>query len=207
MDGALILRIALLDFVRLYPPHNGETTSSILVELLSNWKIPRNVSKITTDNASDMCCSMAKLCIMLNIRSKKSRVVTDLHMRGIAHIVNFPIGDCLKEVYRQLIHIRSLISALHSSVNRSDKFESTGRSLGFTVALLDLNVVTRWSSTFEMIKNAYNLCMVLNSVTRLTSIVNELRAFAIPNKMWEKLMISHFLSSAVSLRECQSCSN
>lgn len=79
-----------------------------------------------------MCSAMNKLCTMLKIRSNSPRVVTDLHVRCIAHVVSLESGDCLKEV-PGIDKTRSLLAAMHSSVKRSDIFESTLRQIRVTV--------------------------------------------------------------------------
>lgn len=108
---------------------------------------------------------MDKLCTMLNIRNNTSRVVTDFHVRCMSQVVNLAIGDYFKEVHGQIDEIRSFLSAMRSSVKHRDIFESTRRQIGLTVALPGLHVLNRWSSTFEMIQNAYKERTVLISLT------------------------------------------
>lgn len=68
-----------------------------------------NVRAITTDSTIDMCSAMSKLCTRLNIRNNTSRVVTYLHVRCIADVVNPAIGDYLKDVHGQMDQIRSCL--------------------------------------------------------------------------------------------------
>lgn len=202
IDKTWCLRHVLLDFVRFPTPHNGETTSTLLFDLLSSWHLLSKVKAITTDNASDMCSAMSKLTDMMNIRNNSARCVQDIHVRCIAHVVNIAVKDCLAEVHDHISQIRALLSAIRSSVKRRDIFETTQRQLGLTVGMPSLDVPTRWSSTFTMIRGAYRARSVLNSITTK---VNDLRSFAVPNEVWEKASsICVFLESAASLTECQS---
>lgn len=205
VDKDWCLRNVLLDFVRFPTPHNGETTSNVLFELLSYWNIIGSVKAITTDNASDMCTAMAKLIDKMNIKNNTNRRVCDMHVRCIAHVVNLAVKDCLNDVHQEINSVRSLLSAIRCSVKRRDAYEHAERQLGLTVSLPSLDVPTRWSSTFNMIKNAYKARSILNTIT---SKVNDLRSYAVTNEVWMRAStICTFLESAASLTECQSGSS
>lgn len=81
-------------------------------------------------------------------------------------------------------------------------YETTQKQLGITISAPSLDVVTRWSSTFTMLRNAYRIRVFLNTIR---SKVHYLRTFSISNDVWEKCWtICDFLQSAASLTECQS---
>lgn len=154
VNGEWVLRNALLDFMRFPTSHNVETILTMLFELLSNSNTLGNIRAITKDNANVICSAMGKWWTMLNIWNSTLKVLTDLHLRCIAHVINLATCDCLKKVHGQIDQIRSLLSALGSSIKRHGIFESTRRQLRLTVTLPGLDVVTRWSSSFEMVQKA-----------------------------------------------------
>lgn len=71
---------------------------------------------MTTENESDTIAAMGNLVDMLNIRNIINKSVNEVHVRGIAHIVNLAVKDCLKGVQSQNIQISSLLSAMRYSV-------------------------------------------------------------------------------------------
>lgn len=77
---------------------------------------------------------------MFNITNNKSRTVSDLHLRCIAHVVDLAVKDCLTDINAQINQIRSLLSVMRCSINRSDMYEDTQRQLGLTVALPSMDV-------------------------------------------------------------------
>lgn len=98
-----------------------------------------------------------------------------------------------------------MIQAIRSSVKRRDIYESSQKNLGITVGLPSLDVPTRWSSTFNMVLNAYKARAVLNS---MTTKVSDLRGYQVSKRVWERAAeICRFLDSAVSITECQSGSS
>lgn len=180
VDKEWVLRHVLLDFVRFPKPHNGTTNSSILMELLTHWNLTSKLRAVTTDNASDICSAMEKLLDMLNIRNNTSTVITNFHVRCIAHVVHLAVGECLKDIHGNVSLSWSLLSAIRWSIKRRDIYEKTQKQLEITVSLSCLDVLTRWSSTFNMIRNVTKARPILDS---MTAKVPDLRAFAISNEI------------------------
>ena len=98
--------------------------------------------------------------------------------------------------------VRSLIASIRSSVKRRNMYEIIRNTLGLKHEIRCLDVPTRWSSTFHMIKKAYEARHVLDT---MTSRCPDLQNKSISNDTWDTVStISTFLQSAASLTECQS---
>lgn len=125
---------------------------------------------------------MDKLIEMLNIRNNKFRLVNEFYIRCIAHIDNHSLKHCLNVAHKHGGEIRSLMSAMRSSVKRRYLYEITQKKLELTVTLPSLDVATRWPSTFWMVRNAYKESAILHTLTKK---VSQIRSFSISNEVWE----------------------
>lgn len=179
----------------------------MLFNLMTHWNLLGKVRAKTTNNASDMRSAMAKLTDMLNVRNDTSPV-ENLNLcvprTIIAHVVNLSVKYCLSEEHVQVYQIRSLLSAMRSSLKKTDIYESTQRQLGLSMSLPSLDVPLRFSATFSLIRNACKLYIykarpILNS---LTNKVHNLPSFTINHDVWKKSeVICNFLEMTASTTE------
>lgn len=93
IDKNWVLKYVLMDFQRFTAPHNGATTSTILIKLPAICNLLGTVRALNTDNDIYSCSSMVTLTNMLNISINIARKVTDIHVRCIAHIVNLEVSE------------------------------------------------------------------------------------------------------------------
>ncbi|XP_050222385.1 zinc finger BED domain-containing protein RICESLEEPER 2-like [Mercurialis annua] len=123
----------VLSFVPIFS-HKGDAIGKAIETCLLEWGIT-NVFSVTDDNASsnDVAISYLKRRII-----NWGNHVADckyVHMRCIAHIINLVATEGLKDV--------------NPSVKRSAEIEGIGCQ-----SSLCLDVITRWNSTFLMLKRA-----------------------------------------------------
>lgn len=67
-------------------------------------------------------------------------------------------------IREEIENIRSLVNSFVASVMRGDIFESLKFKLGVRAKLLELDVETRWSSPFIIIKSLYVASRIFNAV-------------------------------------------
>lgn len=78
-----------------------------------------------------------------------------LHMRCIAHILNLIVQDGLKDVSESVKKVRECVRYIRNSPVRLTKFREVADLVGIeSKACLSLDVPTRWSSTYLMLKTA-----------------------------------------------------
>jgi hypothetical protein len=78
-----------------------------------------------------------------------------LHMRCATHIVNFIVQGGLKELDISIKRVRATVKFIKSSPSRIAKFKKCAELEKVnTKAFLSLDVVTRWNSTYNMLKVA-----------------------------------------------------
>lgn len=77
------------------------------------------------------------------------------HMRCCAHILNLIVGDGLKELNDSISSIRNAVRYVRSSPSRLKRFKEACEEVNIeSKALLCLDVVTRWNSTYMMLDAA-----------------------------------------------------
>ncbi|KAL6845617.1 hypothetical protein ACP4OV_025112 [Aristida adscensionis] len=77
------------------------------------------------------------------------------HVRCAAHVINLIVKDGLQAVDRVIDDVRDSVKYIRSSQSRKEKFEEIVQELGISyVKRPSLDVATRWSSTYLMLKAA-----------------------------------------------------
>ncbi|XP_062109554.1 zinc finger BED domain-containing protein RICESLEEPER 2-like [Humulus lupulus] len=77
------------------------------------------------------------------------------HMRCCAHILNLVVSDGLKEMSGAISSIRNAVRFVRSSPARLKRFKEACKDVNVeSKALLCLDVVTRWNSTYMMLEVA-----------------------------------------------------
>lgn len=92
----------MLEFFRFPTPHYGDTKSIFLFEMLLKSNILWKLRAITTDNASRMLSAISKLTNMMKIRKNKLRMVGDVHVKCIAHVVSVEVKECLTDIQKHV---------------------------------------------------------------------------------------------------------
>lgn len=192
----------VLDFVSFVTPHTGDASCALLPAVINSWEIGGKMHAITTDNAIDVCGGASKLLTRFAAEVPAPPILEDYHVLCIAHVLNIAIKECIELIREEIGNILSLVNSVLTSVKRSDIFESVKIELG-RAKLSVLDVETRWSSTFVMIKSAYVSCLIFNSVYNRAL---ELSDFIITGGDWENAnsIFCNFLDTAASITELQS---
>ena len=152
IDDAWTLHSRIISFKYVPCPHDALALTEALSSSMSEWSIEDKVSTVTLDNAStnDAMISLLKQkfdpsCFILNGEL--------LHMRCCAHILNLIVRDGLSVIGDSIDKIRDSVAYWSGTPKRYEKFEENARHLGVACTKkLSLDCVTRWNSTYLMIK-------------------------------------------------------
>ncbi|KAM6578227.1 hypothetical protein CsatB_030064 [Cannabis sativa] len=144
----------IISFKYVLCPHDAPALTEAVSSSMSEWIIEDKVSTVTLDNAStnDAMIPLLKQkfdpsCFILNGEL--------LHMRCCAHILNLIIRDGLSVIGDSIDKIRDSIAYWSGTPKWYEKFEENACHLGVTsTEKLSLDCVTRWNSTYLMIKTA-----------------------------------------------------
>lgn len=196
------MKSLLLDFPCFITPHTGNSVCNQLISTILEWGIGNKVQSITTDNGSDVVSGVTKLNnILLTMFPDQRRIENSFHIRCVAHVLNLAVKDCMKIVHSEISSIRHAIHALSISTKRRDIFLSLCKELHCSVEIPGLDVDTRWSSTFIMIKKAYKAKrVIMSTISRIQDFNN-----TITDLEWEKARkVYEFLETAATITENQS---
>lgn len=125
----------------------------------------QRVTAIILDNSSDVCKVVATLCGIIDKTSKKKVIPLVLfHIRCIAHVINIAVKECFNLIYIEIFSVRSIITAIKSSVKWHDLYEKIIILLVVSFCgFPHIDFGTRWSLTFSMINKLYKLRMIFNA--------------------------------------------
>jgi hypothetical protein len=132
----------------------GDDIGKHLHKVLLEWGLDK-VMTVTVDNASANDSGITYLRRQMNSVNASIAEGKYLHMRCAAHIVNLIVQDGLKEVNNSIKRIRAAIKYIRASSSRIAKFKEVARwEKVDSKAFLNLDVCTRWNSTYEMLQAA-----------------------------------------------------
>jgi hypothetical protein len=132
----------------------GDDIGKHLQKVLLDWGLDQ-VMTVTVDNASANDSGVSYLRRQMN--SLKTSIADGkyIHMRCAAHIINLIVQDGLKEIDQSIKRIRAAIRFVRASSSRIAKFKEIARLEKVdSKAFLNLDVCTRWNSTYEMLAAA-----------------------------------------------------
>lgn len=156
IDSEWRLKKKILSFV-LVDGHKGDEIGKALDKLLIDWGTDR-VCTITVDNASSNDTCLAYMKRSLTNRGCTLARGQHLHMRRVAHVVNLVVQDGLKIMCHPVNRIRNAIKYVRASPMRLKVFKKCVElSKVDSKGLLNVDVSTRWNSTFVMLNTAEKL--------------------------------------------------
>lgn len=122
----------------------------------------KKVQSITTDNGADIIKGVEKLEAKVSTLFPAIEIIENsFHIRCVAHVINLGVKDSMKLIRKEISSIRTVINSITSSTKRRDTFIALCKELNQSVEIPSLDVETRWSSTFHMIRKAYKAKIVI----------------------------------------------
>jgi hypothetical protein len=134
--------------------HKGDDIGKNMHRCLLEWGLEK-VMCVTVDNASSNDSGVTHLRRQLNNAKTSIAEGKYLHMRCAAHIVNLIVQDGLKEVDISIKRVRAAVRYIKNSTSRLAKFKELAEEEKVdSKAFLNLDICTRWNSTYLMLKAA-----------------------------------------------------
>ncbi|KAK9221778.1 hypothetical protein WN944_010207 [Citrus x changshan-huyou] len=153
IDNNWTLHKKILNFCQV-ADHKCETIGRQIETCLLDWGIER-VFTITVDNASSNDGTVFYLSKVVNNWNGAILGGQNMHLRCSAHILNLIVAERLKEYHQSISKIHNVVRFVRSSPSRTQKFKAYAeREKISSNKLLCLDVITRWNSTFFMLKAA-----------------------------------------------------
>ncbi|XP_028296828.1 zinc finger BED domain-containing protein 4-like [Gouania willdenowi] len=129
----------LLDCFVLTDRHTSAHLASELKRVADEWGVSDKVVACVTDNASNIVAAL------------RDHLHWD-HIPCFAHVLNLVVRAALREVQGTVHKIKAVVEYFHRSTVASDKLKATQQQMGQEQLRLKQDVVTRWNSTFYMVK-------------------------------------------------------
>ncbi|KAF7807266.1 zinc finger BED domain-containing protein RICESLEEPER 2-like [Senna tora] len=134
--------------------HRGDTIGKAIEKCLLGWGIEK-VFSITVDIASSNDTTVAYLKKRLK---NWNGLVCDgdyLNVRCCGHILNLVVNNGLKDLHNSIFAIRNVVRYVRSSPERLQRFKDLVQKEKIDCkALVCLDIVTRWNSTYLMLEHA-----------------------------------------------------
>ncbi|XP_057451882.1 zinc finger BED domain-containing protein RICESLEEPER 2-like [Lotus japonicus] len=151
------LNSKILNFCHCPPPHSGQELAKIVNDFLVDWGIEGKIFSLTLDNAKSN--DTLEKSLRDTLKNNKSLLCDGefFHVRCCAHILNLIVQDGLDVANDALSKIRESVKYVRATQGRRDVFKVYVEKHGIdkeTKVGLRLDVVTRWNSTYLMLKSA-----------------------------------------------------
>lgn len=147
--------------------HKGKTIGKALKAVIKKRGLEKIVA-ITVDNASSNDTAHEYLKNMVRKDNKSILSGDILHILCAAHIVDLIVTNSLKDVYKLVARVRSVVRFVRSSLARLEKFNVFVCVVGIECKkMLCLDVFTRWNSTLYHLEDDGNHLQVFVELFRL----------------------------------------
>jgi hypothetical protein len=135
--------------------HKGETIGENIESCLKDWGIKR-VCCVTVDNASANNVALTYLIRGMSDWNGETLLKGEcMQMRCTAHILNLIVSDGLKTIDGSISKVRAACKFVKSSSSRLASFRRCVRECNISCkAMIVLDVMTRWNSTYLMLEVA-----------------------------------------------------
>ena len=138
----------LLDIIPFQIRHTGENIATEIQKVLLAFNLEHKVLGLTTDNASSMiaCGKIMKQELSLISNNDFN------HYRCAAHILNLAAQQGIKVLSGEITKVRELMSKIKISIKLCDDLRALCSIKGLQYLKPELDVVTRWNSTYHMLQ-------------------------------------------------------
>ncbi|KAL4009459.1 hypothetical protein ACER0C_003311 [Sarotherodon galilaeus] len=128
----------LLDCFEFSDRHTSENLAEELLKVAKEWDVQNKVVCCVTDNAANI--------------TKAIKILKWTHHPCLAHTINLVVRDALKVMKPAVDKVKAIVEFFHTSTTATHKLKSTQQQMGMPELKLKQECITRWNSTFHMLK-------------------------------------------------------
>ena len=155
IDNNWKLQHFLLDLVHFPGSHTAIRIQELILQVLNDANITEKLLGITMDNAQSMNAAAKEL-------KKKLKDQEFIHQRCAAHILNIAVQHGLQLSSPLIKKVREFVVKIRQSSRLSDSLKIIYKQENIPELKPDLDVETRWNSTYLMLKKFYRMRNILN---------------------------------------------
>jgi len=159
VDSSWKLKNFLLDIIPIEVRHSGYNMANAIMEVLRKFGLAEKTLALTTDNASSMITCGEFIVEELE---EEFQNLDFAHYRCAAHVLNLAVNKGLNLISGSVKKVRSLMSYIKSSQPVRDSLKTLCKVKGIEYLAPELDVNTRWNSTFYMLEKWKRMEPALN---------------------------------------------
>jgi hypothetical protein len=145
----------IIKFALVETPHDGRNLFNTMLKSLNEWNVEDKIFAITLDNASsnnNFVSALRENLVAKHLLLGEGKM---FHCRCAAHVLNLIVQEGLLAMSGAVTSIRDSVKYVKSSQGRKQRFEKMIREVGISCDKRPpLDVVTRWNSTYHILKCA-----------------------------------------------------
>lgn len=212
IDDSWKMHSLALDFVASHGKHTGKDIANIFVTTLTEYNLKRKVQGITLDNAAANTTFISNLGDMLQNESI-SFDKENQHFRCFSHILNLGVQDVLKflnveasnnesnsssedddsdisdtdsdtKTLNSVMKVRKTFKIFKYSEQLQKKLQNCCDTININYVKPQIDVRTRWNSTYKMLKVAIDLKPAL---IILNQNIEKIKLYQLNDDEWELL--------------------
>lgn len=144
----------LLDMIPLHERHTGNYITEKILETISFYDIGSRIVSATTDNASNM--DVFGRMFREKLRYEYGNNDFE-HVRCAAHVLNLAVSEGMKVAANSITKLRNFASYIRKSQPLFEELKRIFQANGASFLVPDLDVPTRWNSTYIMIEKMFRI--------------------------------------------------
>ncbi|KAJ4782868.1 hypothetical protein LUZ62_067125 [Rhynchospora pubera] len=187
IDDNWTVQKRILRFMCLEGRHTGLNLSEAVLKNLFDWNIDGKMFSLTLDNDSANGSCVTEMIRRLNENKALCCGGKFFHVRCAAHIINLVVQAGITEIKNIIDGIRRVIIKIKNSPLLEQEFRKRAMECELDPSKgLSFDVITRWNSTYLMLKDAF----YFQSALKRMHFVDPTRFVKFPtDKHWEQANI------------------
>lgn len=155
VDDNWSIQKRIVSFMHVEGRHTGANLSDAFISSITRWFIDKKMFSLSLDNAS-----ANEVCVkdVIEVLKQKAPLICDglfFHVRCANHILNLVARDGLQHIANAILNIRSFVLLVKCSPPLWEDFQKCAAQCELdTKRGVSLDVVTRWNSTYHMLRDA-----------------------------------------------------
>ena len=173
--------------ILLHEWHTGSYITAKVLKTISYYNIDTWILSAITDNTANI--NMFG-CILHEILQSKYDNLDFQHVYCAAHVLNLAVSDGMKVIVNSITKLRTFASYIHKSQPLFEELKKIFELKGKPFLMPDLDVPTRWNSTYTMIEKMFWICDMTDILVDSNIVLKD---HYLNEKDWNKIDVNIYL--------------